>query len=128
MEKIIEYIREFFVMERGALIKNPMKETYLDSEIIIRRIGLKHIVESRGEDHYSMAQIENMILRIPEVFFDPEFDIKNSNPKYEGSRIVGKLYEEENRGLMVIHQLDDRGIKCVYNAYYRPRGRFLKTK
>jgi hypothetical protein len=128
MEKINEYIYEFSLMERGVFIKNPTEEIWLDDGIKMSRMGLKHIVESRMEDNYSVAQIVVMIYRIPEVINAPEIDIENPNQKYWGSRIAGKLYPDEERGLMIIYQQDSNNIKYVYNAYYRPQKRFLKMK
>jgi hypothetical protein len=128
MEKFGKYICEFSLMPRGAFIKNPMGEIWLDGGMKMRRMGLKHIVESRLEDNYSIAQIIAMVYRIPEIVGNPEINIENPNQKYWGSRIAGKLYPDEARGLVVIYQQESNGIKCIYNVYYRPQKRFLKTK
>jgi hypothetical protein len=128
MEKINEYIYEFSFMPRSAFIKNPTEEICLDRGIKMSRMGLKHIVESRMEDNYSVAQIVAMVYRLSEVINASEIDIENPNQKYWGSRIAGKLYPDEERGLMVIYQQDGNNIKYAYNAYYRPQKRFLKMK
>ncbi len=126
-EKIDRYIEEFFPMRKGEMIYNPAEEILLAENIKIRRMGLKHIVESRREDGYSLEEIKNMMSRVIETMLSPGLDIANTNNKYPNSRIVGKLHLHEGRALLVIYQRDKK-IKVVYNLYYREINRFKKMK
>jgi hypothetical protein len=127
IQKIDDYIDEFFMMKKGDLISYPDDDIPLDKNNIVSKIGLKHIVESRKEDHYSAKEIKDMASRVLRVVKYPELDIPNTNKKYPHSRISGKAYPEEKRALIVIYQLD-RGIKIVYNFYYRDINRFRRMR
>ena len=120
-------IDEFFPMRKGELIASPYEEIILLANIKMRRIGLKHIVESRKEDGYSSEEIKNMLPRIPEVLGHPEVDVVNKNKRYPDSRIAGKAYVVEKRALLVLYQKQGQ-IKTIYNLYFRDIKRFQKMK
>ena len=63
IQKINDYIDEFFFMEKGDLISYPDDNIALDKKSTLSKIGLKHIVESRKDDHYSAKEIKER--RIP---------------------------------------------------------------
>jgi hypothetical protein len=127
IQKINDYIDEFFFMEKGDLISYPNDNIALDKKSTLSKIGLKHIVESRKDDHYSAKEIKDSASRVLQVMKYPELDMPNTNKKYPHSRINGKAYPQEGRALLVIYQLD-RGIRIVYNFYYRDINRFRRMR
>jgi hypothetical protein len=126
-KEINRYIEEFFPMDKGEIIKDPTEEILLGGNLKVKRIGLKHIVESRKDDGYSREAIKDMVSRAIGTVLCPELDIANTNKKYPDSRIAGKAYPCEDRALLVIYQPDKEG-KVVYNLYYREISRFKKMK
>ncbi|HUC01436.1 MAG TPA: hypothetical protein VMA75_00830 [Candidatus Paceibacterota bacterium] len=126
-KKIDVCIEEFFLMERGEKIWNAKGEMLLAKYVCVRRMGLKHIIESRKEDGCSVEEIKDMVERAVETMLYPELDIGNTNGKYPNSRIVGRAYPHERRALLVVYQLNNE-IKIVYNLFYRELGRFEKMK
>ncbi len=125
MEKIKKYIDEFILIKAGDFTSTPIEELLISPNVRMKKLGLKHIVESRLTDGYGALSIKEMIQRVPEVLYQAEIDIPNTNPKYAGSRMCGKLYSNEGRALLILYQKIGK-IKIVYNAYYRSEVKYKK--
>ncbi len=127
MDMIDEIIQEFFQQAPGFIISDPDVLIELGLGVIISRRTIKHIVEARKEDGYATADLNQMLIRIPETISSPDLIVPNTNQKYANSLIFAKLYVMEKQALLVV-EVSDQGKARVISAYYRSQKRFEKLK
>ena len=125
-KKLIRVIGEFYRLDSGEIIKNPSDHIYFSSNVRITRRGLKHILEERKTDRYSLGDIKIMFFRVKEVFASPDLWIKNTNEKYADSYISGKLYTEDKEALLIVHHCVDGVSVDIITMFYRSRRKFEK--
>jgi len=126
-KEIYELIRYYFGLPKGLHILHPDANVRVAANVFLSRRSLKHIVEERKIDGYSLKKIKIMFCRIQKVLKNPELQILNTNQKYVGSFISGRLYQKNFEALLVIH-ITEQTKQRVINAYYRPNSKFFKMK
>lgn len=118
-------IEEMYPMKKGVFILDPEDKIQLSFDVSISRRALKHIIENRKDNTYSMNRIKNMIDRIPIALNQPDFDVLNTKNQKYNSFISGKIFSEEKEGLMIVYVIEGK-TKCVITAFYKARSGFKK--
>jgi hypothetical protein len=98
---ILDCVREFYLLEKGAVILNPQYGVIIGNAFFSRK-SIKHIVERRKDEGKSVEDILMIFEGIPRVIEYPEFIIKNDSLNYPNSIAQGIFFEELNRGIVVI--------------------------
>jgi hypothetical protein len=118
-------IVELFSLEKGALIVEPDRRIYLAPHISITRRALRHIIESRKSDGYSVEMLQVLSVHIDDAMRNPGMDVPNTNPIHKNSRICGKIFEKGRKYLLVIYGRE--GIdKAIITAFYTTRRKFSR--
>jgi len=127
-EKIKKYIDEFFLMEKGEIIKNPKKIIPFSMSSQITRRSLKHIVENRTlYDGLSFQQLITFISKAQEIIENPEVEVDNwGNKNYPQSRLLGKFNPESNKGIMIVVRSDRRGTKYVITIFRKEARNYFR--
>jgi hypothetical protein len=122
-----DLVDQYYILEKGARIEKVDEYISLGTGIKIRRRLLKHIVEQRmDKDHMLKEEIKEMMARVPNAIEFKEFETFNSNQgTFPGSVIIGKLYKEIGKGLLVVKG-DKHDFQEIFDAFYREEKRFNK--
>jgi hypothetical protein len=127
IQKINDYIDEFFPMGKGEVIRDPGEIILFFRDIYISRRSLKHIVEQRSiNDGLGSCEIKLLIRRLGEVLLDPEIVIKSNSEKYRDSSTYGRFNPGENQAVMAIIDYADKNKKYLITAFYKEEKQFLK--
>ncbi|MEI6346082.1 MAG: hypothetical protein WCO79_02510 [bacterium] len=124
----MKIVEDFYVLDPGVTINDPSGFIYFSDAVRISRRGLKHVIEMRKDDKYSILRIQQMCSRVLEVFLRPDMCIKNPNQTYAESYVSGKLYESEKEALLVVHYCMDGANIDIVTMFYRSEQRFKKMR
>jgi len=103
-----------YPMRKGIFVSRP-NEAVTMKDGRLNRKQIKHIIEHRKAEKKSMAEIKAILDHIPETIADYDFEVMNLNPKYPGSVIRGKIFQE--RGIVVVLDRKIETIRDVITAY-----------
>lgn len=119
MRRVKAYISEFITMKAREMVTNPQEKIALTNNSQMSRQSLKHFVESRTAEGLSRGEIDYLIAKAPEVIKKPELNIPNpKQEKYPGSTLLGKLYPEKGKAVMVL--LDkEKEIRDILSIHYK---------
>jgi hypothetical protein len=127
IQKINDYIDEFFFMEKGEIISNPRERILFSGNIYISRRSLKHIVEQRSiNDGLDACGIKLLIKRARGMLIDPEMIIKNKNKKYPNSLTFGKFDFGADQGVLAIVDTANGSQRVLITIFYKEEKQFLK--
>src|ERR1700733_382571 len=126
---VYPYVDEMYRMEQGVLIIQPNKDVRI-SDALLTRKQIKHIVEQRKAEGKLIEEIKEIIEHIPAVVTAPDLELPNKNPKYPASVMRFKIFEEWERGLVVVMDRKKGATRKVITAhlYSRTRIRSLQEK
>lgn len=123
VKQVHDAVDEFFTMAKGVEVNDNAKTISLAEGVSVSRKALKHIVESRKVDGMSGEDIKTLVAKVPEVLKSPDLNIPSpNNEKYQLST---KLYPQENKATIVVHEPDGT-IENVVTAYYKNQKKYKK--
>jgi hypothetical protein len=130
ISKIFDYVREFYLLEKGFIIPD-LYSGIIVGHVFISRKSIKHIVERRKDEGKSLEDISVIFERIPKVIRCPEFIVKNDSSNYPNSIAQGVFFGELNRGIVVILSdfiQEKRHLVTVYTKKSRDYKSFFKVE
>lgn len=129
IRKILQgYIDEMYPMEKGEPIYN-MEQSFRIHDGRLSRRHIKHIVEQRKSEGKSTAEIKEMFDYIPSVVADFDFEIPNHNKKYPESILRFKVFQEFERGVVVVMDKKECNKRDIITVYFcSPKKIYLKKK
>ena len=131
MQEIYELIEEYFDMETGALISVFQNEILIyDSEIKIkiRRRALKHIVEKRKLDHYSIDKIKSIFTNLEEILFKKQFKIvKDKNSEGDTFLLIQTILVGDVGVVLALEIIiEENNVYFVKTAFFRSISKIKK--
>ncbi len=124
LEKIFELIEIYFKMNPGEHIKNFQEEiVLLESEIkiVMRRRALKHIVEQRKKDTYTVNDFKKLFTDLNNILIKNNFVITKNKSEDENSFLLIETTEIVGKGVVVAmeHSLIDKNFYFIKTGFYR---------
>lgn len=110
------YVDEMYPLEKGIFIIDPDKDFRIGDGMLTRK-QIKHIVEQRKAEGKSADEIKEIIDHIPSVIFAADFELSNRNPKYPGSVMRFKYFQEWEKGLAVVMDQKKGAVRKVITAH-----------
>ncbi len=127
LKQINSLIAYYFGLPKGHRISHPNIKMFIDDAVRISRRAIKHIVEERRDDTYTIAQIQGMFTKILETVHNPDFSISNNNKKYPGSFMTVKSYQKLNNMLVVVQNKNSSGV-AIITVFFRQYRHYKKMK
>ena len=120
MSKIHKLIDEFIVMKPGEMIENPTGIIHLGNTAQFTRRSLKHFIESRTRSGNTREEINYLIKKAPEVIGNPQLNIPNPNKTYPGSSLLGRLYNDTNKAVIIILDKGEK-VRDIISLHFKNR-------
>ena len=117
MNEIKILIEEYFLMNKGEFIKNHQEEIIISNNLLILKLkykSLKHIVESRKEDKYTIEKLFNLFIDIENIIKNKNYIINNSKKNSENDFYLIEIVKDKKVGVFLILEL----IKTFNNNFY----------
>ena len=120
MKKIKHLINEYFYMVDGENIEDYLKEIIFsnnDIEIKITHRTLKHIVEQRKKDNYSIDNVVNIFIVLQDSLDTDNYHILKHNNSYI---FTEKIYADK-KGVFIVLEIISISKKSYYirTAFFR---------
>lgn len=121
LHHITALIDEYYTLDAGAFIEHYHAELILgsaDTQFILRRRVLKHIVESRKRDGYSKEQLQDLFARACTILAD---DIYEHVTDSRGSQLIVEALEEQTSGVVLVVEImiDSDNTYYIKTAFFR---------
>jgi len=127
---LFEYINEFYLLEKGAVIFEPDKP-FIFNNVILRRRAIKHVIEQRKAERISPNEMKRLFTRILKTIDRFDMEIININQSdYPMSIMQTKIFPESEIGIVVVlDKHNDVGHRTFITAFYcRPERIVLMQK
>jgi hypothetical protein len=127
IQKINDYIDEFFFVVRGEVISNPQEKIPFSCDMTISRQALKHVVERRSvNDGMNIDGVKRLLGKAQAIVANPELMIQNVSERYPDSYLFGGLDSAMGKAIMVVVDYVDEERPCVITIFLKERRQFLK--
>ncbi|HEU0081197.1 MAG TPA: hypothetical protein VFQ72_04250 [Candidatus Paceibacterota bacterium] len=120
-------IKEMYPLDKGVLIARPIDDIRLGHRVSISRRALKHIIEERKADGYSLDKIYRLLVRVLRAVRRPGLIAKNLNKKYPNSIVFGRSFTLTKEYAVVICEPEGESFRII-NAFYRSKSKYDKLK
>lgn len=115
-------IREFFELPKGFNIENPESIIRLQNNIVISRKALKHLIEQRKREGFSLSETFLLIKRILSCMKKSSVTVPSGNRFVSARPILA-----EHRAILVVYEFTGK-LVFIVTAFYRSEKKFWKLK
>jgi ketopantoate reductase len=131
MEKIFDLLGTYFKMQPGEHIVNFQEEIIISDthiKISIRRRAIKHVVESRKKDLYTVAKLQNLFSDLKNIIDNNIYElVQETKEKDTSILLMQNKFEDENGVVCALELHTDDGEKYfVRTAFYRSVAKIKK--
>lgn len=130
LQKVTELVLEYYDIPDGARIENYNTETIVfnrDIFIVVKNRALKHIVESRKKDKYTVLELVNLFERLYLILDQQTYKIVNDT-KESKTKILAELVSNDTSvGVVVILEVIFKDSKYyIKTAFFRSASKTKK--
>lgn len=127
-ETLHSYVDEMYFLEKGVFV-DDFEKAFRFGDGSLNRRQVKHIVEQRKAEMKSIEEIKEIFDYIPVAVAHFDFETPNHNPKYPGSVLRYKIFQELEKGIAVVMDKKKGGKRDIITAYLcSPKKIYLKQK